>query len=78
MKAPKTKLPQKPFTYPRQAVNTDQPMIRNGVNANSNGVAVRLATFGVRANGIRRPVIACWIDLNTPARLTGNRIRLKP
>ena len=63
---------------PRHTVNTEHPMIRNGENANSNGVAVRLATFGVRANGIRRPVMACWIDFTTPARLTGSRIRLKP
>ncbi len=27
-------------------------MIRNGDTANSSGVAVRSATFGVRANGI--------------------------
>ncbi len=53
-------------------------MINSGDRANSAGVAVRLRTFGVRANGIFLPVIACCIDLTTPARLTGNRIRLNP
>ena len=53
-------------------------MISSGERAKSSGVAVRLATFGVRANGIRLPVMPCWTDFTTPARLTGSRIRLSP
>ena len=43
-----------------------------------NSGTVRLATFGVRLKGLFSPVRACTIELNTPARLTGSRIRLKP
>ena len=50
----------------------------SGATTYSSGEAVRFFTFGVRANGIFLPVSACWIDLSTPARLTGSRMRLKP
>ena len=47
-------IPQNWFSIPRHTVKIDQPMIRNGENANNNACAVRLLTFGVRAKGIRR------------------------
>ena len=42
---------------------------------NRGGAVVRSFTFGVRANAIYWFVIACCSD--TPAKLTGSRIRLK-
>ena len=62
----------------RQIVNSENAMITYGTTTNEIAAVVRLRTFGVRANAIFWPVIACPIDLTTPDRLTGSRIRLKP
>src|SRR4051812_20261022 len=71
-------LPQLCALMSRHSVNSENATIASGAMTYSSGEAVRFLTFGVRANGIFLPLSDCWIDLSTPARLTGNRMRLKP
>ncbi len=53
-------------------------MIAYGMSTNEIGAVVRLRTFGVRANAIFWPPIACPIDFITPDTFTGSNKRFSP